>query len=1047
MSCVVCAKTSTDVCGACLQTAYCSTSCQTTHWHRQHKIECIGRRTFEPEEDDNSKTIAQQTENILLQFQKDTKPLESLLKKAGERSDFLKRNAIQQQLYDSTMDTLENVLRVHGGSKAQIRAVKTQLKNSEKLIAQFQMATLREEKVNSDIVERICQHQQSALKTMETVCGLPETLDPNDEKKAFQDLNYEVIQFAATLYTESLNWMRAQVMAQQHQRQDEPPEIIEQDLYSAFYEYMKEASYGVTQDVLRRLVQCLGWGNTYSSYMRANLDREKIHQETKDLFNSLRKKSPGGLFDLADRLLYVADKLDAELNQMRSARLLTLEERGQVYTRQSCVMEWMAGMAMTGALGLYWCHGVKTRDQAVMQWNATMKNDQDNFDRLNATNAEFLTCFKDFTSTFQNMSMDLKANETSLFQLIANNELVLRNPHDSFKQIADAWVKTQGNQMMSLSRSTQRVLSEATTLFKRIAADRSDSKTGAGADAVGFFNPLREVIVSGNNLLDTKDIPADLLSIHTSFFEAARNISASMMERGLYKGKKFPTLSGPEGQSAFFRAKEERDWREIEERVVGDLRLALEKAEIQTQEHRAEWMQICLSNIASHKPGLAQSAAEAFVRANTKAKQDLETNVNAIGPVVAQMALEYEAMSIEEEQLAAKLATARQLVHMNTMEEKRVRDEYLNKYPGSPMSLATSLFLSNPWNVFKNTFQNAVNNTAGQEFHGTFYPIMEASWSQLMHLKRDMLNAWTESLTWWDALDGMAKFTSMAFSMVLIFNFFSTLTSGTASVAVMAFLALFIKNRIQSLDNKSFDQRYMEPHVRPHHSADSAQAVKTGWVRVFFGKTGTVLGFLWKSVSMATTTILVTSMMTAVISDFLRAIELFAKWWKATSITSTAFQTLFNNSVIFSSIVAGGSAAVAGMPEFVTRFGSALVHAVIGIPLMARVLPEKWWFDTGCWHKILTTTVVASNVWDVNWKWGVVYMSTALAGYWAVKKFLEKIDHWTPFYRWAKWLLKQLAKIPLAILPGPNDDETVVQEQTVPLRKIRRSRSRSKKRN
>jgi hypothetical protein len=90
---------------------------------------------------------------------------------------------------------------------------------------------------------------------------------------------------------------------------------------------------------------------------------------------------------------------------------------------------------------------------------------------------------------------------------------------------------------------------------------------------------------------------------------------------------------------------------------------------------------------------------------------------------------------------------------------------------------------------------------------------------------------------------------------------------------------------------------------------------------------------------------------------------------------------------------------------------------------------------------------VASNYFDVNWKWGVVYMSAALAGYWAVKKGLEILDHWTPFYQWAKAVLRYMAKIPLAILPGPNDDETVVQEQTVPLRKIRRSRSRSKKRN
>lgn len=1040
MSCVVCSTSTSHVCGACLKIAYCSTSCQSSHWKSIHKSECIGRKTYENSEEGDNNSRQRQVEQVLLQFQKDTYLLETQLKKANEANDFTKRNNIQQKLYDATMETLEDVLQIHGASKAQVRNVKTHLKTAEQLIVDFQGSTMREQQVKSDAVEQISRHQKDALKAMEEICDLPATTQQQmdaDEKRAFQELHFEIVQYSATLYMESLEWIRAQVLAK---RAELPPEIIEEDVWSAFYDYMKEASYGATQDVLRRLVQCLGWGSTYSSYMRSNIDREKIHAETKALFDALRQKSPGGSFELADRLLFVADKLDGELTQMRSARL-SQEERGQVYARQTWIMEWMAGMAMTGALGYYWCNGVKSKEQAELEWNSTIKNQRDTYNRLNATSKEALDAYTKAQKAIDNFKAALDSNKTQLMQIMSNNEFVLRNPHDSFRQIADAWVDTQG-QPMKLASSTKRVLVEANNLFKRISADRNSSSTGAGADAVGFFNPLPESIISEETSLIMEQIPPDLMSIHNSFFKEAKKISATMMEQELYRGKDFPSISGPRGQSEFFREKEAKDWREIEDRVVRDLKNALDSAEIKTEEQKAYWMKASLSNIAAYKPGLAQKAAEAFVKANAEAKKDLEAAMSASQPILAQMSLELKHADDNQKEAASKLTEVQQLIYLNSMEGKK--EEYLRRYPGSPMSLATSVFLTNPWTLFKSTF-NSSNNTAGQEFNGTFYPIMESSWSQLMYLKREMLEGWANSVTWWGAIDGMAKFTSMAFTMAFIFNFFTTLTGGTASVALAVFLALFIKNRAQSLENTSFDESYVRPHLRPHHSSDSAQAVKTGCIRFFFGKTGSVLGFLWNSISMASTTIMITSMMSALISDFLRAINLFTTWAQASWGSAELYNVAYRKSSWITALAAGvlGSSAM-GVPEFVFVFGSALVHGVIGIPLMARVLPEKWWIDTKCWHKALTSTVFISKNLDLNWKWQVVYVGSFLAGYWVIKKFFEYVDDWVPIYSVAKWFVKLGAKIPLAILPKREEEQG---EEVAPARQFKRStRPRSKSR-
>lgn len=1061
MSCAACfIQVNLSACGKCLTTLYCSKECQSSHWNTHHRVQCVGRKTFESNQESLSSLSSKQqhqAEEIILGLQKDTLIWESQLKKASEVGDFKKRLDAHQEIYTLTMSTLGDVLTVYGASKSQIKTVQNHFKSSEKMITEFQKAALSETSVDNNILERIHFHQQEAWKSMEILCNVqPATQKEKEsaEEKAFAKLNYEIIELAAGMYAESLEWMRSEMLSLY---KDQDPTLIEASLWEAFRDYLKEGAMAGTQTVLRELVNCLGWGQTYPFYMRQTEDYEKTHLETKRTFDALRTKSPSGTFDLADRMLYAAERLDDEMTKMASANLSTTE-RQKVYSRQVWVMKMIAGLAMSAGLGSYLSYGIKSMGQAIKE-NASALTDftaaRDRlFDQATATS----TSLKELKEAKLRFTDELVANKTALTQLMANRQIMLSSEHDAFKLVLDEYLKTHEND--NLSEKTRQTLLAANSISKRLHEDRNDPniKTGTGANAVGFFNSIPPFGRTGELVIKTGDLAPSLRSASNEFFLLAKKISYEHLEKMLPKDvEKFESL---QGQRDFYLDEERTFWSNLESYIASTFGKALKNAEIQTSADVTKYSNIVFSAIAARNPAVARETLSEFFKSNDAMQESLTAGIEASNPIIAEIAVNITTFTEQEKEITKRVSHAKKLVTLYEIEEARLK-EFNANFPVTPLRAVKTTFS----NILFSTLKLATGNV--KQFFSMTWPSAESGLAQLFNLKEAVVgNAVNSNATWMEFIDSVSKFTSFIFTMIMIIRFFSTL--GLASVAVGAFLVAYLIKRITSWTaSSSFDNEYIEPHVRRDHAMDQGQSIHTSAIRHFCGKTGKIFNILSEMIGGGSIMITAVTFIGAIFSDLCRFIELAVRMvtnvgtafaagrgnYEQAEISTGPFD--FIRDYAYQVYSTASSQFAFSRFELSRIMGSLFVKFCIGIPVLRMGLSEQWFSRYGCWLKALHVVAILEIV-PPDF---LIYLGQFLAEYYtqmgiagglvtgigALRRYVPNFDMFLAFM--TQKIVYGVSWIPMRLLPArpAKSEEETSQFGSDPFAP-KRSRSRSRRR-
>jgi hypothetical protein len=798
---------------------------------KSHKIECIGRDSsgvevaprIVPEPPTAFKQKPQVTpksstrdnaEDVLYEsvarcsakLTNLTKQLENL--PPGTNWEMLQNeHRIASEAHQESLRMLNSILLGYGATPKQITYVRKHIFNAYNWTRDMYVAMLENNQVRADTADKIYAEQQKAWQMMERICGKvvgnPKKRHEN-ESRLFDNLTTEVMKDAADGYVDALEELR---------NVPKPAENIE-GFFSEAFQYLKTGGHTLLQGHIRDVLNCTGWGDLKSIYVRAsNEELQEEYEDVKKIINDAARKGKGTA-EFALRLAEILEESERAVHEIYQST--AEDEIGPRLERQIWSVKALAHGVFSVLFGGYLFHG-------VYSWNTTQAERNEQLQNATTKVLEILPQVinkAQHLDTLRTQDDDLhqqfmnKANDLVQFHRIGN---MITSPsmtdkvwQHALKQHAST--QPDGKPLLSAEIVARFEMANATDLMD------TSKDVGQGVDSVGYFNGTHVTIDDQTTALDlSKEISAaQARSMATLFFDTAKKITEQVREKYLKD-------VNPDYRSVIRKGDTEK-WRTLEEGMTVIFERHLTAAESNEGQINA-----VLSDLANAIHGGESSIPLAIIQewAETTRPQieNAMTKLQEIQFQTAKLATEISRAHKEKvmlEKASLNAIDSRKMLEKIIEHEKKRPAGIVSQITHIPSDLLyTFRMLRDSWNAGEITWP------ACDRFRGWYYPVMESSAREQMDIIAQVRKAFPDN-SWTDVFHGIAKAAALQISMSYVFNFGFSFLETLGLVAIGSAFYMVNKAYTQALHARKRKEMQKAP---AYMNLSEANAIKNAAAR------------------------------------------------------------------------------------------------------------------------------------------------------------------------------------------------------------------------
>lgn len=1065
--CATCRAPAHSGCGKCKRVAYCSVECQHQDWAR-HRITCqhVGRETAAQQEQRSA--VAGKVSDILGQFNKKTTHLVSELEtnQASSLPELKKRANAQNALLEEALQTLQDVLQAHGAGKDETNAVLADLQTMQDGMEEILRAGFNQTNVASDAFDRASEAQVSALNRMQELCRIEPEPAAATQKKADDLLDRvldNVVLDAGGRHADSEDFLfkaypgLAEVLYSDVEDNDEPLQL-NGEIWDRVRDYLKSGALAAGQNLLRRIVHCLGWGPTFPAHLRGGSNKER-HDETMRSLRNIAKNKECISYEAADYLLRHADGMDKEMTRLRASNA-TPEVIDRQYRVHIFWAEVAFGFVLASLSGWFWMTGVTTYDQARRGWDSSSLESKLRFEKERGTYAEMTRHLEWYTNSTRDFYQRLESDRASYMQQYRNNMVLLREPFDVYRNITALWVERKFD--VHLDKATRAALGQYDVIAQITSREQADGNLTSqnSSYAVGFFNPINITGVNETALVTRDALPPALQQTVGGFFDSAKQVSVALLRRGY---KKDPTTySTVQKERDYSLGKKERDWQEREDRFVRGLAMAIDTKEVANNKDFQDWMRQMLDTIGSQEPGLAYLAARRMVNLRNRDLNVVEAQLTAANVKLAHMGVQVTRMTEGKLAQLDRLKSAEAAYKIEQARIEDMREKYAANFPKSPFSAATIPFM----NLFRRCCgdRETIKTMPQHRFFGSFYPVFESSYPAVADLYSKMSKmSWSETLLSTDGLDFLATAGAAAIVLITVAGFFYQLSLSMALPVIVMFIFKMIQVVARCCSGAKTMNQQMRAAVRPQYSMDDAGAIKTSWVLWLGAGVMEMASIAFEVGVFAIKSIVIVVLISTIWANLLLATQTLASIFIVDP-ARPEFQRQGGGGwfdAVWDYVVGVGGNFGRGGPALIERIVVLLMHWVLAVPMMRLPWPRSLLGDVTCWNHFFTLIaggnklaqyaglkIPVPGAGKFTWTDGSVASVLIVMGssYPLWYPLAERVRKVNPFYWIGKVVMAGLTKPAKFLLPAPesplpsseyDDEEYVIQESRTTARSRR----------